>query len=144
MSAPRETVMEALFVALQALPGLAVSSRRNRAPEQIGPNESPALLLLEHGEEFVVRSVALPPIQKLKPKVVFYNDIGDQPNVIPAVAINQLIDALVRILKPGDPSNLFTLGGLVDSIVIEGQVVKAPGDITGKSVAIVPLTITLP
>ena len=144
MSAARETIMAALFAKLKAIPGLTTASRRNRAPEQIVPALSPALFLLEDGEDYAPRSAPLPPKRRLMPKVVFYNDIGTDLNAVPATAINQLLDALDAALSPNDPSNLFTLGGLVDSVVVQGEVKKAPGDVTGKSVAIVPLVITLP
>jgi hypothetical protein len=41
-------------------------------------------------------------------------------------------------------TNLCRLGGLVASLTINGEVIKAPGDISGKSLAIVPIRILLP
>ncbi|MFX8844664.1 hypothetical protein ABTM93_19560, partial [Acinetobacter baumannii] len=73
-----------------------------------------------------------------------YNDIGDDPNAIPSTPINQMLDALDVALKPTDPSQRLTLNGLVEYVLIEGQIERAMGELTGKAVAAVPLKIVLP
>lgn len=140
----REAVMTALVALLSGVAPFALVSRRNRAPETIGPSQSPALFVLEDGEQYEIKSVSMPPIRHLMVSAIIYNDVGSDPNAIPTTVINNALDALDSALKPTNPANLATLGGLVYSVTLDGEVKKAPGDKTGKSVAIVPLRIILP
>ena len=74
-----------------------------------------------------------------------YTDVGDDENAIPASTINNLLDEMELSLKPDDSkTNRCTLGGLVQSVMIDGEVAKNPGDITGKSIAVVPISILMP
>jgi hypothetical protein len=56
--------------------------------------------------------------------------------------------ALDRLDQALAPDNLLTgrctLGGMVYSCIMDGDVEKAPGDVTGKSLAVVPISIVLP
>jgi hypothetical protein len=142
----REAVMTALLTQLQTVSAFKLASRRNRDPATIGPALSPALFLLEHAERYVRSSVAMPPTREMMVSVIFYNDVGADANAVPATIINTALDALDAALKPNDPSNLFTLGGLVDSVVVDDtrDIERAPGDKTGKALAVVPLRIVLP
>lgn len=143
--ASREQVMQALFALLQSTGSFVTVSRRNRNPEGLSPAQCPALFLLEDAEEPERKSLNLPPVRKLTVKVIFYNDVGQDENAVPSSLINVALDALDVALQPDNLQTGFcTLGGLVFAIYISGSVVKAPGDITGKSIAIVPLRIILP
>jgi hypothetical protein len=141
----REAVMTALQSMLAGLGSFAIVSRRNRSPETIGPSQSPALFLLEHSEDYHTSAVNLPPVRSLTVSVVIYNDVGPNNDAIPSTVVNQMLDAIDAALAARDPgTGRYTLGGLVYSVVAEGAVEKAPGDKTGKSLAIVPLKIILP
>lgn len=137
--------MVALLALLQGTGDFVTISRRNLSPETIGPAQSPALFLLEDREEYSSRSMSLPPVRTLKVSAVFYNDVGSNPNAIPSTAINTALDQLDILFAADNPSNgAFTLGGLAKSVQIVGEVAKAPGDVTGKSLAIVPISIEMP
>ncbi|MEI9917085.1 MAG: hypothetical protein WDN29_16280 [Methylovirgula sp.] len=52
---------------------------------------------------------------------------------------------LMPLLTPNRAQNgLIHLGGLAYSVIIDGETETAPGDITGKAIAVVPITILLP
>ena len=145
MSASREQALTALLAVLSKSGEFKLIGRRNRDPEAIGPDQSPALLLLEHSEIYKRPSINLPPIRQLTVMAVVYNDVGSDENAIPSSAVNNVLDQIDALLKPDDMiKNVFTLGGLVSSALIDGEVTKAPGDMTGKSLAIVPIKITFP
>ena len=141
----REQVMAALLAMLSATGDFVTISRRNRAPESITPALSPALFLVEDSEQVERVSPLMPPVRSLIVTAIFYNDAGNDPNTIPASAINNALDNLDAALAAVDPgTGRFTLGGIVYSVIRDGEMIKSPGDITGKSVAIVPLKIILP
>ena len=141
----REQVMQALFALLQSTGSFVTVSRRNRNPEGLTPAQCPALFLLEDAEEPKRKSLNMPPVRELTVKAIFYHDCGTDENAVPSALINAVLDALDAALLPDNLQTGFcTLGGLVFAIYISGSVTKAPGDITGKSLAIVPLRIVLP
>ena len=143
--ATREQVMNALLALLKATGSFVTISRRNRNPEGLAPSQSPALFLVEALEEYSRPSPTVQPKRALVVKAIFYNDVGPDENAIPSTPINNALDALDVALKPDDPAtNRFTLGGLVFSAMIEGTIEKASGDVTGKSLAVVPIKIVLP
>jgi len=143
--ATREQIMTALLALLKSTGTFQTVSRRNQDPENIGPAQSPALFLVENSETYERQSAMLPPRRAMVAKALFYNDTGDDPNAIPTTAINNALDALDVALKPTDlTTGRFTLGGLAYSVLIDGEIIKSPGDVSGKSVAVVPLRIVLP
>lgn len=143
--ATREQIMTALLALLQTSGDFVTVSRRNRSPDSIGPAQSPALFLLEDQETYLRPSQSLPGVRKLKVSAVFYNDVGSDENAIPSTAVNNALDQLDTLFAPDSSSyNTFTLGGLAKSVMIMGDIIKAPGDVTGKSVAIVPILIEMP
>jgi hypothetical protein len=140
----RETVYVALLNLLTTTGSFKLVSRRNRAPESIGPTLSPALFLFERGETYHVISPGMPVKRCLKVSACFYNDVGADLNATPTTLVNNALDALDAILT-GDPATgRTTLGGLVYSIKQSGDTEGSPGDREGKAVAIVPLEIILP
>lgn len=143
--ATREQIVTALLALLQGCGDFVTVSRRNRSPDTVGPVQSPALFLLEEKEDYIRKSEALPPVRRLRVSAVFYNDVGQNFNVAPSTAINNALDQLDALLAPDNLSyGTFTLGGLVKSLMISGEVEKAPGDRTGKSIAVVPIVIEIP
>ena len=147
MSASREAVMNALWTLAGTVTGVSAAnpSRRDRSHEDLTPAQCPAIFILESSDEYERPSVSLPPKRHLIVSLAIYNVVPPSNlNVFPATAINNALDALDAALKPQDSSGLFNLGGLVDSVVIEGEVKRFGGDRTGAAAAIVPLRVTLP
>jgi hypothetical protein len=144
MTAARETVYRALLDLLTTTGDFKLVSRRNRAPEQIGPALSPALFLFEAGETYHVQAPGLPVKRCLQVLACFYNDAGSDLNVCPTTIINNSLDALDAILTGGPATGRTTLNGLVYSLKQNGRTEGSPGDRDGRAVAIVPLEIILP
>lgn len=141
----REQIMQGLLTLLATTAEFKVAARRNPSPETLSPAVSPALFLLEDSEEYHRQSAALPPRRTLRVSVALYNDVGPDPNAIPSTAINNALDNIDALLLPDNPVvGRCTLGGLVYSAMIDGEIKKAPGDKTGKSAAIVPLALVVP
>lgn len=141
----REQAINALLAKLAATAEFATVGRRNRSPETIASVSTPALMLVEASEEYKRPSPSVPPIRTLRVSAIIYYDVGDNENAIPASVINPLLDGFDAALVPDDPiSGRCTLGGLVYSVLIEGEMLKAPGDVTGKGLAVVPIAIVLP
>ena len=145
MSATREQVMRALFELLSRAGPFKSAGRRNRKPETIPAHDTPALMLVEHSDHYANASTSQPSVRRMMVRAIVYSDVGTNENAIPAAIVNPILDAIDAALRPAVPgAGACTLGGLVASVVIDGTIIKAPGDVTGKSVAIVPLNILLP
>ena len=138
----REAVMTALLQRL-SIPSFVTISRRNRAPETLSPSLTPALMLVGHKESFERPSASMPPKVILHLLAILYIDVGNDENAVPDAILNGLLDEVTLALHPDSPAlGRTTLGGLVQSVMIDGEITKAPGDITGKGLAVIPITVT--
>jgi hypothetical protein len=145
MAATREQIMQALLAKLQASGEFATVSRRNRNPETIAAPNTPALILVGDSESYEGDTPSLPQKRRLHVDAIIYYDVGDDENAIPDSVINPLLDGIDAALAPDKPAtNSCTLGDLVQSVRIIGKMIKAPGDKTGKGLAIVPIVILIP
>ena len=145
MTTSREAAVVALSDACAATGAFKSVSRRNRDTEGIGPDESPALFLMQMRDSYHVQSPSMPPRVCLHVWACIYDDAGNDPNVVPTTALNDALDALDVILRKIDPATgRNTLGGLVYSLMPDGDVDRIPGDKEGKTLAVVPLAIILP
>lgn len=140
----RETVYQTLLDLMAATGDFHLVSRRNRAPESITPDLSPALFLLEDGESYIYQSPSLPPKRCLHVLACFYNDLGADLNGTPTTIVNNALDALDRAMTPDVATGRTTLGGLVYSFTRPGRTQGSPGDREGKAVQIIPIEIMLP
>ncbi len=145
MAASRETIMTALFALVSGINGLVTTGRRMRSPKDLDPTSTPALFLVEEADPYERPDNNLPPIRRMHASVVIYQDVGTDQTVVPATAVNNILDALDVVLKPDNPfTGKLTLGGIVDAVIIDGAIERGSGDMTGKSIAVVPITILLP
>ena len=104
----------------------------------------PALFLREDDEELEYIQTILQR-QTIHVEVWIYSKSGQDPDLAPAIALNNLLDAVQAAFAPDNPQrNLFTLGSLVEWCRIEGKIEKFPGDLDGQAAAIVPVLITVP
>ena len=144
-AATREQVMAALLTRLQGTGQFTVVTRRNAAPETIATPGQPALVLVKHHERYEKKSTTLKPVRVMIVLAIIYIDVGAVANAIPDAILNPIQDAIDTALNPDSAQyNTCTLGGLVQSTVIVGEVISAPGDKTGKGTVIIPIEITLP
>lgn len=150
MAATREQVMEALQARLSISAFGGNVTRRNQSPEQIASPNNPGLVLVKHEEHYEVSSPMHPPRRTMVVDAIVYIDVGSNVNSIPDAVLNPIQDAIDAALLPNPAiadeatKGRCTLGGLVQWVVIKGTIVNAPGDKTGKGLAIIPIEICLP
>ena len=141
----REAVATALLAKIVATGAFAAHGRRARDPAAIGPGDSPACFLVISGEDFVRVAPNLPAKRRLKFAAFIYNDVGVAPNAIPETGLNVATEALEAALVPDNPATGFcTLGGLVFSAMLIGEARRAPAELTGKALAVVPIEVIVP
>ena len=143
--ATREAIMNALLTLLAGTAQYVSVSRRDRAPDSVTPALSPALFLFEESEHYRRDGPSKPAVRSLIAKAVIYNNVGPNSNTIPMTIVNNALDALDAALVADNAAlHTCTLGGLVNGVLIDGEIAKAPGAVTGVALAIVPIRIILP
>jgi hypothetical protein len=148
MNVMREDVMAALVALLEgviftqpvngATRFLSIS-RRLKLWSNVAKSQRPALFIAEHREQQAYQNEALPPKTTLGVDLFIYIDSSD-PNAVPAIALNTMLDAIETALKPATGARQ-TLGGLVSHCRIDGAVLKDPGDLDGDGLLWIPLKI---
>jgi len=145
MRVTREQAVAALFARLTGSGYFVSAGRRNRAPESFAPETTPALMLVNdhHGYDRV--SPSAPAKRTIYLRAILYFDAGPDLTAVPDTAVNEGLDVIELALAPDDPiSGRCTLGGLVYSAMLKDDADCAPGDITGKSIALPLIEIILP
>lgn len=143
-SATREQIMAALLALLQSAYPFAVVGRRNVSPDTIAKPGQPALILLKQHE--FIKNSGLSPLTAVRTMNVLaccYFDASSDDNAVPDAIINDMTEAVDRALRAVDNhmTGCVTLGGKCQSVKIAGQIDNAPGDQTGKGLAIIPIEI---
>lgn len=148
MNVAREAVMSALVALLEGVAfaqpvngatGFVSISRRLKLWSNVAKSQRPALFVAEHREQQTYQNEALPAKTTLSVDLFIYIDSSD-PNAVPAIALNTIIDAVEAALKPASGARQ-TLGGLVSHCRIDGAVLKDPGDLDGDGLLWIPLKI---
>lgn len=140
----RESIIAALFNLISASASFATTSRRLKLWSSVPSSEKPALFLVERGDIYTRASEAVPETVTMQLEVYIYTEAGKDESIVPASALNPLIDAVDAALTPSALTGLQTLGGLVSHCWIEGKVLKDAGDLDGDGVAIIPVKILMP
>ena len=140
----REAIANALIAAIQARGFFTATGRRARDPSTITPALSPACFTVLSSEK-IVRTIGSPPKRILTFTAFIYNDIGNALNSYPETALNNAMEALEAAFAPDNASsNTCTLGGLVYAVLLRGDIHRAPAELTGKALALVPIDVILP
>jgi len=145
----REQIYGALFALLdQKIPGVVTFSRRMALPGDVPPARQPALLLWEQPERVEDPGRGAPVKRSFEAWVVLYFQNRDKA-VAGATILNPLLDAVEAALAPSGGDLVFnaqTLGGLVNSCEISGEIHKQVGDTdpNGQGGAVVPVRIVVP
>ena len=143
VSFAREPIFQALFALAGAASwgdpatGFAYTSRRVRLADDLPA--TPALCQAEPEEE-VLQLASQPPKRVLCAEWIVHHSTGD-PDAVPAITNNLILDALDAALEPDTPDGCCTLGGLAAHAWIEGKLTKDPGDLDGRARMVVPVRV---
>ena len=154
MSLNREAIMVALAARLSSIPGVVTFARRFKPWNEVGAALQPAVFLVG-GNEHAKADRMRPTIWTLKPTLYLYCRNDSDPSASGSTALNQILQAIEGALErtagevstPNgpfqDPSDSphTTLGGLVDSVLISGEIETDEGLLQNQCVAIVPIEI---
>lgn len=138
----REQVYDALFTLCGTVIDFKTKSRRFRMPANVGIGDMPAMFMIQVLERAQPQR-NLPTIWRLQVDLILMMNVAD-PNVVPASLFNPVVDALCVKLAPVPPSDVQTLGGLVQHCWIEGDVEIYDGSITDQAICVVPIVILVP
>ena len=145
----RESAAAALYALVSAavggVVGLQTSSRRLRHYDDVTPAEMPALFQAQRPERNERGALGLPSKRTMRFEFWLYTADPQDPSVVPATQLNNMIDAIEAALQQPGVTGIQTLGSIVASARIDGDIEFAEG-VTGdgKSVAIVPVAVLLP
>lgn len=104
----------------------------------------PALFLRSADEDLEYNDRSLQ-MQTMQAEIWIYSNAGQNPDIVPETALNNLLDAVQAAFAPDDQrTNRFTLGGLVQWCRMEGRIEKDPGDTGGQAIAVAEVQITVP
>lgn len=120
------------------------TGRRLRNPENSAQPGQPGVYVIKPHEKFDRSKSLLPAKRDMNFLAVIYTDVGADENAIPADVIDDLVDYVEAQLAPDTITGRQTLGGLVQSVVIDGDANFSPGDETGKGETVIPIRVTLP
>lgn len=128
--------------------GFVKRERRIRLFTQVPVEQMPWFGQGEPGES-VTQKTNLPYKNVQKFSWIVYHRAGADPDAVPVVANNQIIDAFKAAMepKPTDPGffdSRNTLSGLVHHCYIDGQILKDPGDVDEQAIIFVPITVLVP
>lgn len=152
----REDVATAVYnlvnASVGAVVGLKTSGRRLRDFHEMDPPQMPALFMVQMSELVEQGALQRPAKRTMRVEFWLYTADAQADSVVPATQLNTMIDAIEASLGGGSPD--FTAG--MNPLLLNGVWVAASSRIdgeirfhenvenTGKSVAIVPVSILRP
>jgi hypothetical protein len=154
--AGREQIYGAIFGLLQqlnptaSLPGddgtpqpagngtfvVPVSRRYKSASES---ESQPCLYMMEVSEEPTYPAYNAPRKQEMTAHLIIYSNTGADPTIVPAVALNNILDAVEAAVRPGPHEQ--TLGGLVTWVRFAGRTTVFTGDMASQAITVMELNI---
>jgi hypothetical protein len=134
----REAIYAALFALVSSASAFKTSSRKLQHWDDVPPPNQPALFQAQ-GNETAVAPYRQPTKWTLQAKLYVYAH-QNSLDTLPAVALNQLLNAIEAKLAPG-PDGEQTLGGLVSHCRIVGDVETDEGVLGDQALAIIPIEI---
>lgn len=143
----REGTASALFTLVSTAVGAKTSSRVLRQPADVSPAECPAIFQTQKPEQDVRQSgiIGIPNKRTMRFELWLITSDAQEPTIVPSTQLNTMVDAIEAALAGLPTTGAQTLGGVVASARIEGQVEYFEdwaGD--GKSAACVPVEVILP
>jgi hypothetical protein len=135
----REAIYLALFTLVAGASGLKTTSRKLKHWDDVPAPNQPALFQTQ-GNETAVAGYRQPTKWTLRAKLYVYAH-QNSLDVLPAIALNQLLNAIELKLAPDLATGEQTLGGLVSHCRIVGEVETDEGVLGDQAVAIIPIEI---
>ena len=120
--------------------------RRLKLWSEVPKVSRPTCFLFEGGSETHTNTTSAIGRVQIEVRLFVYTDASSS-TVAPATLLNQIADAIDAAMKPAGadvPLGRNTLAGTVYWARIEGASLKAPGDLDGDGILVVPIRITLP
>jgi hypothetical protein len=137
-----EPIYAALFAKLTAISGINYSSRRPVVPQNLADGQFPSVMLNQLDIDHFCPGDGTGTVFTIPVEVLLYTNKGADPNVVPTIELNGLIDQVrASINAVGPPGTMQTLGGLVKSVYTTGKIEVFEGNQGQFGIAIVPITI---
>jgi hypothetical protein len=136
-----EPTYAALWALISGLPGVNFATRRPVAPANLADGQYPALMMEQDDIEFVNQGDGGGTIATLPASIIGCVNTGSDPNVAPAIAANQLLDQVRAAIWPPIPGFKQTLGGLAESVYVNGKAEVFAGNQQQHGIFILPITI---
>lgn len=138
----REPIYAALFGLLSQAANFQTSSRRRKHWDDVSPAQQPSLFQCQIREKGASKYINLPTVYTLQVEVWVYVHSAD-PDLAPSQLLNPLVDAVAATLQPLPPGAQ-TLGGLVTSCQISGDIEYDEGLLGDQAVAKIPVALLVP
>lgn len=148
MNVPREQILEALLnvisgATINGQPAFQTISRKFQMWDAVPPAAQPACFLrqlpgrVDQREDFGLNR------WMLKCGIWIYAKYSPVSGTIPAVLLNNLIDAVERAILPSPAFPMQTLGGLVVNCYLDGDVIIDEGNMPNddQAIAVLPVSI---
>jgi len=137
-----EPIYAALWANLQAMPGVNYFSRRPVVPANLSDGQFPAVLLNQLEVDALCDGSGSGTVFTIPVEVLIYVNTGSDPNVVPTIALNNLVDQVRAAIATNIPGLKQNLGGLAYSVYVTGKIEVFEGNQGQVGIAIVPITIT--
>lgn len=137
-----EQVYSALFALAAGIPGVTTTSRRLKNAQDVAPADSPALYQVQ-GQQKAVYTENAPGIIWDITATWIVVVIDNDPTQPITPTLNPILDAIAAALAPSPAQPRNTLGGLVETCAIDGNVEIFEGVLGDRAVAVVPIRIVL-
>lgn len=148
MNVPRESILEALLTVISTAtissqPAFKTISRKFQMWDQVPVGLQPACFLrqlpgrVDQREDFGLNR------WELRCGIWIYAKYSPATGTIPAVLLNNLIDAVEKAILPSPAFPMQTLGGLVVNCWLNGDVIIDEGNLPNddQAIAMLPCTI---
>lgn len=128
-------------------PAFVTTSRKFQVWGDVPKGDRPALRLRQRNQNYMrnPQFEAAPAKATLDAELWIYtsSNASDQTD-IPAIQMNDILDAIDRALVGHPVTGVETLNGIVAHCWIEGDIIEDPGDLDGDGVVTVPIKILVP
>lgn len=137
-----EPIYAALWAKITPLPGVNYFTRRPVVPQNLADGQFPAVMLNQLEIDALCDGSGQGITFTIPVEILIYVNTGSDPNAVPTVALNGFIDEVRAAIQPlGPPGMLQTLGGLVQSVYVNGKIEVFEGNQGVFGIAILPITI---